>query len=182
MGAPRFKDAQDRFDPTNLAPVERRRARSPFRGGCPLELRRYSLDDLPGILKLCEAEGWPSFPEDPDRAHRALTAPGVTTVVATAGAELVGFAQLQSDGLIQAHLSVIAVDPGHRRRGAGRALIVTALRLAGGLRVDLLTDTADGFYETLPHFRMSGYRLYPDYSGPDHATPGLVWKDGCKGS
>jgi ribosomal protein S18 acetylase RimI-like enzyme len=145
-----------------------------------LDLRRYSPADLPSVLKLCEAEGWPSFPEDPDRAHRALTAPGVTTVVAIEGAELVGFAQLQSDGLIQAHLSVIAVDPSHRRKGVGRALMVMALRMAGGLRIDLLTDTAGGFYEALPHFRMTGYRLYPDYSGPDHATPGLVWKHGRK--
>ena len=126
-----------------------------------MELRRYSLDDLPGILKLCEAEGWPSFPEDPARALRALTAPGVTTVVAVDGAHVAGFAQLLSDGEIQAHLSLIAVHPDARRRGLARQMLRVALALAGGSRIDLLTDTAPDFYAALPHRRMDGFRIWP---------------------
>jgi GNAT superfamily N-acetyltransferase len=145
-----------------------------------LQLRRYSFGDLQGVLRLCEREGWPTLPADPDRAHRALTAPGVTTVVAEEDGSLAGFAQIQSDGAIQAHLSLIAVDPAQRRKGVGRALIETGLRLAGGLRLDLVTDSARDFYLALPHFRMEGFRLYPAYSGPDHPKPGLVWKDGRK--
>ncbi|MCC7267819.1 MAG: hypothetical protein IT546_10825, partial [Caulobacteraceae bacterium] len=61
-----------------------------------------------------------------------------------------------------------------------RRLIVAALRRAGGLRIDLLTDGAAPFYENLPHFRMTGFRLYPDYSGPDRDRPEVVWKDGRK--
>ena len=145
-----------------------------------MEIRRYSSDDLAGIIRLCAIEKWPSFGQDAARANRALTAPGVTTVVAVDDGEVVGFAQLQSDGEIQAHLSLIAVDKRHRRRGVGRDLIETALRIAGGQSVDLVTDTASDFYSRLPHFRMLGFPLFPLYTGPDREVPDLYWKDGMK--
>ena len=145
-----------------------------------MEYRRYQPADLPGVLRLCEAENWPSLPEDPARANRVLTAPGVTTLVAVQDGMVVGFAQLQSDGEIQAHLSQIAVDAAVRGRGVGRELIERALRTAGGLRIDLITEDAEAFYEALPHFSRPGYRLYPDYTGPDARVPGVTWKNGRK--
>jgi ribosomal protein S18 acetylase RimI-like enzyme len=117
---------------------------------------------LDGVLALCVTEGWPSLPADPVRALRALTAPGVTTVVALDGADVVGFAQLMSDGEIQAYLALLAVRADRRRSGLGRALVAEAVRLAGGQRVDLLSDDdAAAFYERLPHRRKHGFRLYP---------------------
>jgi len=101
-------------------------------------------------------------------------------MVAIESGELVGFAQLQSDGEIQAHLSLIAVDPQHRQKGIARDLIVKALRQAGGLRIDLITETADAFYASLPHSRQSGFRLYPEYTGPDRNQSGVVWSKGRK--
>jgi ribosomal protein S18 acetylase RimI-like enzyme len=147
-----------------------------------MEVRRYAPADLAAILRLCEAEGYPSFPEDPARAGRVLTAPGVTTMVAEEHGRLAGFAQLQSDGEIQAHLSLIVVDPSFRRRHVARNLIEAALKLAGGDRIDLLTDNAEAFYETLPHLKKSGFRLYPFYTGPDGHQPGVTWKDGRRQS
>lgn len=131
-----------------------------------MEYRRYAPGDLAGVLRLCEIEGWPSFPEDPARAARVLTAPGVTTLVAVEDGRVAGFAQIQSDGEIQAHLSLLAVDPAFRRRGIARELVTLGLRQAGGLRIDLVTDSAEAFYAAFPHFRMPGFRLYPDYRGP----------------
>jgi ribosomal protein S18 acetylase RimI-like enzyme len=125
------------------------------------EVRPFQAADLDAVVGLCAAEGWPSFPEDPARALRALTAPGVTTVVADADGRVVGFAQLLSDGEIQAHLSLIAVDPAFRRRGLARAMLVTALENAGGTRIDLITDTAPEFYAALPHRRLDGFRIWP---------------------
>jgi ribosomal protein S18 acetylase RimI-like enzyme len=130
-----------------------------------MDIRRYASADLPGVLRLCALENWPSFPEDPARADRALTAPGVTTMVGVEDGVVAGFAQLLSDGEIQAHLSLIAVDPAYRRRGLGRDLIVLALREAGGLRIDLISDTAEDFYASFPHFPLAGFRLYPDHRG-----------------
>jgi len=126
-----------------------------------VEMRPFAAADLDGVVALCAAEGWPSFPEDPPRALRALTAPGVTTVVAADDAQVVGFAQLLSDGEIQAHLSLIAVAPGHRRRGIALAMLKAGLERAGGVRIDLITDTAPEFYAALPHRRMDGFRIYP---------------------
>jgi ribosomal protein S18 acetylase RimI-like enzyme len=129
-----------------------------------VEYREYQADDLSGIIELCVAERWPSFPEDPARAHRALTAPGVTSVVSLDGDRLVGFAYMLSDGEIQAYLANITVAKSHRRRGIARHLIDEALRRAGGVRVDLITETADAFYESLQHKRSSGYRIYPPFT------------------
>ena len=125
------------------------------------EVRRFEPRDLDAVIALCAAEGWPSFPEDPARALRALTAPGVTTVVADAAGRVVGFAQLLSDGEIQAHLSLIAVRPDARRQGLARKMLVLALAEAGGVRIDLITDTAPDFYAALPHRRLDGFRIWP---------------------
>ena len=127
----------------------------------PAEIRLFRPEDLDGIVALCAAEGWPSFPTDPARALRALTAPGVTSVVAADGASVAGFAQLQSDGEIQAHLSLIAVDPAYRRQGLARGMLKLALATAGGERIDLITDDAEAFYAALPHRRKPGFRIWP---------------------
>jgi ribosomal protein S18 acetylase RimI-like enzyme len=125
------------------------------------EVRRFRSGDLDAIIALCAAEGWPSFPQDPARAQRALTAPGVTTVVADEGGRVVGFAQLQSDGEIQAHLSLIAVHPDARRQGLAREMLRAALAMAGGTRIDLITETAPDFYAALAHRRLEGFRIWP---------------------
>lgn len=127
-----------------------------------VEIRRFALEHLDAVIGLCRAEGWPSFPEDPFRAGRVLTAPGVTTVVAVEDGVVVGFAELFSDGEIQAFLANIAVVAERRGTGIGRRLVEEALILGGGLRVDLLSeDDATPFYDAFPHFRKPGFRLYP---------------------
>lgn len=128
-----------------------------------VEVAHYERRDLNGVIVLCEAEGWPSFPADPERAHRVLTAPGVTTVVARDGSQVIGFAYLQSDGEIQAHLSNIAVARARRQQGIARQLLQLAIETAGGERIDLVTDTAPEFYASLAHKRMTGYRIYPPF-------------------
>lgn len=143
-----------------------------------MEFRRYESTDLPGVLHLCELEQWPGLRDDHDRANRVLTAPGVTTFVAVEAGKVVGFAQLQSDGEIQAHLSQIAVHPDHRRQGIAWELIRRSLREAGGERIDLITEDAEAFYAALPHFRRPGFRLYPFYTGRDQYRPEITWKDG----
>jgi len=129
-----------------------------------VEVRPYGRADLEGVIGLCEAEGWPSFPADPARAHRALTAPGVTSVVAVAGGAVVGFAQLLSDGEIQAHLSLIATAAAHRGQGIARRMLTLALNRAGGERIDLVTDSAEDFYAGLAHRRLAGFRIYPPFA------------------
>ncbi|NIK60768.1 GNAT family N-acetyltransferase [Kribbella shirazensis] len=125
------------------------------------EAAPYESGHLQGILAICEAEDWPSLPADPARAHAVFTAPGVTTVVALDGEQVVGFAYLLSDGHLQAYLSQMAVHRAHRRKGIGRAMIEYATPLTGAQRVDLLTDTAQDFYTSFEHRMFSGFRIYP---------------------
>src|SRR5438132_1154881 len=74
-----------------------------------MDILRFRAEHLGGVLALCVAEGWPSLPDDPERALRILTAPGVTTVVAMVNSDVVGFASLLSDGELQACLTNLAV-------------------------------------------------------------------------
>ena len=128
---------------------------------------RYEIiakEHLPGIISLCEVEGYESYTEDADLTWRVLTAPGVTTLVAVQDDNILGFVQMQSDGHTQAHLSLVLVAPNHRRKGIGRKLIEKAFSLAGGKRVDLITDTADDFYRSFKHQdHWRGYRIYPGH-------------------
>jgi ribosomal protein S18 acetylase RimI-like enzyme len=126
-----------------------------------VSIAQYEHAHLPGVLALCEAEGWPSLPADADRARKILTAPGVTTVVALDGDLVVGFAYLQSDGYLQAHLSQMAVHRDHRRKGIGRAMLEYAAPLTGAQRIDLVTDEASDFYASFPHHTFKGFRIYP---------------------
>jgi GNAT superfamily N-acetyltransferase len=132
------------------------------------ELRRYDQGDLDGVLKLCANEQWTSYTEDRVRAHRVFTAPGVVTVVATGHHEIVGFAYGQSDGAIQAHLSLLVVEQGNRRAGIARALVNYAFTLLQALRIDLITDDAGAFYRALPHKEQLGFRLYPPRVASGH--------------
>jgi ribosomal protein S18 acetylase RimI-like enzyme len=122
----------------------------------------FTEEHLAGVLALCELEGWPSFPSDPARAVRALTAPGVITVVAVDGTEVVGFAQMLTDGEIQAYLCELAVATAVRAQGIGKKLVEAAFARSGAQRVDLLAlDESRGFYNSFLHQTMPGYRIYP---------------------
>ena len=128
-----------------------------------VEFRSIAKGDLADVIALCEAEGWPSFSEDPERVWRALTGAGVTTVVAATAGRVVGFVQMQSDGAIQAHLSLVLVGPQHRGQGIGTRLVREAFRLCGAERVDVTTDSAPGFYRSFAHKSWDGFRIYPQY-------------------
>jgi GNAT superfamily N-acetyltransferase len=117
----------------------------------------FDATHLEGVLGLCQQEGWPTFPSNPDRALRALLAPGAVTVVALAGVEVVGFAHAVMD----TYLAELLVAPGHRGRGVERALIAEVFSRCGTERIDLLTDTAEGFYAGISHRRFSGSGCTP---------------------
>ena len=133
-------------------------------------MSRQSIDNVPiarehldSVIRLCEVEQYPSYIQDAERTWRALTAPGVCTVVAVQDGRLVGFAQMQSDGLIQAHLSIIVIDRDLRRRGIGSRLVRETFARCGGQWVDLLsTEGADAFYRSFRYQSFPGYRIYPE--------------------
>lgn len=125
------------------------------------QFRTYEEVDLDAVLNLCAAEGWATYVEDRARAHRVFTAPGVVSIVATVDDEVAGFAYFQTDGAIQAHLSLLVTDERSRRTGIARALPAYGFPLLGATRIDLITDDAGGFYRRLTHKEQLGFRLYP---------------------
>ena len=116
--------------------------------------------DAVRIARLSTTVQWPSL-TDPEVVRRVCTAPGAAAYVAVEGDTLVGWAQALGDGVLQAHLSFVAVHPAHRRRGIARLLVVATFQATRTKRMDLITDSADGFYESFAHKRMSGFRIYP---------------------
>jgi GNAT superfamily N-acetyltransferase len=137
----------------------------------PVRYEPFHREHLGAILGLCQAQGWLSLPSDPARAQQALTAPGVTTVVAVVADEVIGFATVLSDGVLDAYLSALLVAEPHRGEGIGAGLLQTAYRRSGATRIDLLAaDGTDDFYARFPHRRFSGYRLHPDAAL--ESTPG----------
>jgi ribosomal protein S18 acetylase RimI-like enzyme len=129
--------------------------------GSPVQPRSYIETDLDEVLALCGAEGWTTYSDDPVRAHGVFSAPGVVSVVATSSGAVIGFAYFQTDGAIQAHLSLLVVSLAHRREGVARELFDCAATRLGAIRVDLITDTAETFYRSLPHKEQVGFRIYP---------------------
>ncbi|HEY5195663.1 MAG TPA: GNAT family N-acetyltransferase [Solirubrobacteraceae bacterium] len=119
---------------------------------------------MDGVLRLCEDEGWTTLCVDPARSARALSGPGVLTLVASDAGEVVGFAQALTDGAIQAYLCVLVVAAARRHEGIGRQLVSEVLARSGAKRLDLLaTNGSERFYASFPHRVSPGYRLDPSY-------------------
>jgi ribosomal protein S18 acetylase RimI-like enzyme len=70
---------------------------------------------------------------------------------------VLGATQVQSDGIIQAHVSMLLIDPDWRGRRLGSRLLREGLRCAGGLQLDIRTRT-EGYYERLGRERSFGFR------------------------
>lgn len=125
---------------------------------------------LDELIALVAAEGWTEYADDGQRTYRVLTAPGVTTLVAIADGRVAGAIQVQSDGLIQAHVSMLLIDGNWRGLGLGSRLLREGLERAGGLRLDIRTRT-EGYYERLGASRSLGFRLTREDLGlPADAT------------
>ena len=119
---------------------------------------------LDGLIALLAAEGWTEYTDDVERTYRALTAPGVTTLVAIVARQVAGAIQVQSDGVIQAHVSMLLIDRHARGARLGSRLLREGLQRAGGLQLDIRTRT-EGYYERFGASRSLGYRLTREYVG-----------------
>lgn len=132
-------------------------------------LESFGREHLDEVIELFAAEGWETYTDDPERTFRALTAPGCTALAAVDDGEVAGLVQIQSDGEIQAHLSLLLVGAQWRGRGLGRTLLRAALGRAGGMRLDLLTRAGD-YYVALGAEAVPGFRLRPEDLEPSSAA------------
>lgn len=137
----------------------------PENGSCVAYRAFDAGSHLSGVLGICRSLEWDNFRHDPDLTRRSLTAPGVTAIIAVARdpGEVVGFAQVFSDGVFQAHLGLLAVDARWRLRGIGRGLVEEAFVRTGAGRMDLIaSDESLSFYRSFEHREQVGFRIYPD--------------------
>jgi ribosomal protein S18 acetylase RimI-like enzyme len=125
-----------------------------------VDIRPFEVGDADGIARLSTTVQWPSL-TDPDVVRQVCTAPGAAAYVAVSDGTLVGWAQALGDGVLQSHLSFVAVHPDHRRRGIARLLVTATFQATGTKRMDLITDGAQEFYAEFEHKRMAGFRIYP---------------------
>ena len=126
-----------------------------------IDIRHFRSEDLDAVVELCRAEGWNSYVADPERTCQALSAAGVTTLVAVEDGTVLGFAQLLTDGAIRAYLANIVVAASKRNAGIGRRLIEESFRQIKPTYIDLLsTEGMTSFYDALPNRRLAGYRIY----------------------
>jgi ribosomal protein S18 acetylase RimI-like enzyme len=118
---------------------------------------------LDGVVQLCAAEGWSSWTHE--TAARAFAAPGVIVLVAEEDGDVLGVAELLTDGHVVAYLALLVVAKQARRRGIGRSLLDELFLRSALQRMDLLSEeTSIPFYESVPHKAKPGYRLYKDGS------------------
>lgn len=132
-----------------------------------VEIMSFNRNHLEAVIHLCDVQGWNSYSEDAERAWRALTAPGVITVVAVDDGEVLGFASMLTDGEISLYLTLIAVAEEYRGRGIGKRLVEEVFTRSGSARqgLDLLsTEGADGFFQSFAHMSFPGYRIYPPFT------------------
>ena len=119
---------------------------------------------LDGVVGLCGELDWPSY-TDPSIASVALSAPGAVTWVAVSAGEVIGLAQLLTNGRVHAHLSLVGVLPGRRRQGVARELVTRAFRAGGGKWLDLCAEPgSEPFYRSFLHQESPGFRIYPGES------------------
>ena len=124
----------------------------------------FAREHLDGLVALLAVEGWTEYTEDIERTYRALTAAGVTTLVAIGAGRVAGAIQVQSDGVIQAHVSMLLIDRNTRGARLGSGLLREGLQRAGGLHLDIRTRT-EGYYERFGASRSLGFRLTRDDLG-----------------
>jgi ribosomal protein S18 acetylase RimI-like enzyme len=125
-----------------------------------VEIVPFEDEHTAGIARLSTTVQWPSL-TDRETVLRVCTAPGSSAYVAVEDGDVVGWAQALGDGVLQSHLSFLAVAPLHRRRGIARLLTVATFQATETKRMDLVTDSAKEFYMSFEHKEMAGFRIYP---------------------
>lgn len=101
--------------------------------------------------------GWPSWQRAPDTSDwQPVLTRSLVYVAAFEGERLVGFVNVAWDGRDHAFLLDTRVEPQHRRRGLGKALVARAARAARNAGCTVLH--VDYASELDPFYRACGFR------------------------
>ena len=115
-----------------------------------MDIRAIRPSEIEQARILLAANGWGQRVVDPV-AFQELLARSELALVAVEEGRVVGFLRALSDGLFNGYISMVVVNEGLRRRGIGRALVLTAMggkpEMTWVLRAG--RDGVAGFYEKL---------------------------------
>ncbi|MFI6847949.1 GNAT family N-acetyltransferase [Kitasatospora sp. NBC_00085] len=133
-----------------------------------IALRTATPDEIPAVLALwARAAKGASITDDADGVAALLRRDRECLIVATTAADtgtIVGTVIAGWDGW-RCHLYRLAVDPGHRRRGIGAALLAAAearFTALGGRRADAMVLDDNGLGQRT--WRAAGYGPQPQWT------------------
>ncbi|MFO1303880.1 MAG: GNAT family N-acetyltransferase [Burkholderiales bacterium] len=87
-----------------------------------MHVRPIAHDDLPAVQALLVEGGWEQRAADLAR-FAELVARSQVALVAVVDDAVVGFVRGLTDGISNGYISMLVVDPQHRKRGIGSALV-----------------------------------------------------------
>jgi ribosomal protein S18 acetylase RimI-like enzyme len=131
-----------------------------------ISIRAATPADAPALAQFNAAFNGVHDPPEQIAARMAAAGALETALLAEVDGQVAGFACLRVVPCLlyaepYAELTELYVDPGHRRRGVGRALIGAAEQLArarGAAEVIIMTGVGNAAAQTL--YRAAGYEIY----------------------
>jgi ribosomal-protein-alanine N-acetyltransferase len=133
-----------------------------------IAFRQGTVADIDAIVRI-DREAFPDTPM-PEAAYRHHLASGDELLLATAGAEVVGFALYSYDGIGEGYVSSLAVADAYRGRGIGPALVSRVAKWAFAQGADhLALRTEEDNSTAIKVYRELGFKHAG--SGNDYERP-----------
>ncbi|MBT4101656.1 MAG: GNAT family N-acetyltransferase [Gemmatimonadetes bacterium] len=126
-----------------------------------ITVRSFAREDFPILQSMTAAEGWTTPSERPDQTLSGWLDSWPVLVAEDRSKEVIGFLRAMTDGEISTYVGELIVARNHRGAGVGKLLIAVCGLMYPRTRIDLLTDSADGFYRSLGCREFRGYRVHP---------------------
>ena len=124
-----------------------------------MEIREYTEYNEAEIIGLYDAVGWTAYTGDPEALRRGF-GKSLLVLEAREDGKLLGILRAVGDGETIVFVQDILVDPAHRRKGVGTALLQAALERYRHVRqVELVTDSTP---ETIAFYESIGFRRLAD--------------------
>jgi len=117
-----------------------------------MDIREIQASEIEAARRLLSENGWEHRVSDP-ALFSQLISKSQRAIVAVEDDKVIGFARAICDDLSNGYLSMVVVDPDHRRRGIGRAIVRAVMGDNPRITWVLRAGRSDG----LPFFEQLGF-------------------------
>jgi ribosomal protein S18 acetylase RimI-like enzyme len=116
-----------------------------------MHIRHAEPSDAEPIRQFLIQQGWAHRVGNPEAFEALLRASQRTSVALDQAGAVIGFGRAITDGISNGYLSMVAVDPTHRRQGIGRRLVDHLIGADPGVTWVLRAgrEEADAFFRSL---------------------------------